>query len=82
MSGKVNADYAQNGLDIPCGGCTYSVMKLSPFEQERLDFIVTDYKLGPALKKSFQDLVESVKQQAHTSGFDEGRNFATRMHGR
>jgi hypothetical protein len=56
-------------------------VKLSPFEQERLDFIVTDYKLGPALKSAIQELVESVKQQAHTNGFDEGRNFATRMHG-
>ena len=57
-------------------------MKLSNFEQERLDFIVSDYKLGPALKSAIQGLVESVKQQAHTDGFDEGRNFATRMHGR
>ena len=54
-------------------------MKLSQYEQERLDFIVTDYKLGPALKRAFQDFAESVKQQAHTIGFDEGRNFANRM---
>lgn len=57
-------------------------MKLSNFEQERLDFIVTDYKLGPALKSAIQELVESVKQQAHTSGFDEGCHFAVRMRGR
>ena len=47
-------------------------MKLSPFEQERLDFIVTDYKLGPALKSAIQELVESVKAEAYRAGWNAG----------
>jgi len=47
-------------------------MKLTPFEQERLDFIVTDYKLGPALKQAIQELVESVKGEAYRTGWNAG----------
>ena len=47
-------------------------MKLSNFEQERLDFIVTDYKLGPALKSAIQELVESVKAEAYRVGWNAG----------
>ena len=47
-------------------------MKLSNFEQERLDFIVTDYKLGPALKSAIQELVESVKAEAYRAGWNAG----------
>ena len=47
-------------------------MKLTPHEQERLDFIVSDYKLGPALKSAIQELVESVKAEAYRVGWNAG----------